>query len=141
MKVTFWKLCLTISLACVLLVPVAAWCQELSASPADPTLVRAVMCESIQKLTPTNQAVVFSIDLGRISCFTEFDQVTHQTVIHHKWYRKENLISVKQLSLNPPRWSSFSSMQLRDADKGPWRVDVTDENDKVIYTLRFSITD
>ena len=141
MKIAFWKLYFTISLAFVLAAPACAWCQDASVSSADPTLVRAVMCESIQELTPANQAVVFSIDLGRVSCFTEFDQVTHQTVIYHKWYRNENLISVKQLSLKPPRWSSFSSMQLRDADKGPWRVDVTDENDKVIYTLRFSITD
>lgn len=147
MRIAFWKLCLIVSLAFVLAAPATAWCQDASAPyapsapSAGPTLVRAVMCESIQKLTPANQAVVFSIDLGLVLCFTEFDQVTRQTVIHHKWYRKENLISVKQLSLNPPRWSSFSSMQLRDVDKGPWRVDVTDENDKVIYTLRFSITD
>jgi len=141
MKIAFWKLYLTIILAFILTVPAALWCQEAAVPSTEPTLVRAVMCESIQKLTPANQAVVFSIDLGRVSCFTEFDQVTHQTVIHHKWYRKDNLISVKQLSLNPPRWSSFSSMQLRDADKGPWRVDITDENDEVISTLRFSITD
>lgn len=141
MKIAFWKLYLTIILAFILTVPAALWCQEASVPSTEPTLVRAVMCESIQKLTPANQAVVFSIDLGRVSCFTEFDQVTRQRVIHHKWYRKDNLISVKQLSLNPPRWSSFSSMQLRDADKGPWRVDITDENDEVISTLRFSITD
>lgn len=128
------------SMAVILVAPATVWCQDASA-PAGPTLIRAVMCESILKLTPANQAVVFSIDLGRVLCFTEFDRVTQQTVIYHKWYRKENLISVKQLALNPPRWSSFSSMQLRDADKGPWRVDVTDENDKVIFTLRFSITD
>jgi len=134
-------MCFTISLAFVFLAPPAAWCQDASAPSAGLTLVRAIMCEYIEKLTPVNQAVVFSIDLGQVLCFTEFDKVTHQTVIYHKWYRKDNLISVKQLALNPPRWSSFSSMQLRDADKGPWRVDVTDENDRVIYTLRFSITD
>lgn len=141
MKRAFWKLCLAISLAFIFVAPVTVWSQEDSAPSAGPKLVRSVMCEYMQKLTPANQAVIFSIDLGRVVCFTEFDQVTRQTVIHHKWYRKDNLISVKQLSLNPPRWSSFSSMQLRDADKGPWRVDVTDENDNVIYTLRFSITD
>jgi len=141
MKTVFLKLCFILALAFVLDAQHAAWSEELPAPSAGPTLVKAVMCESIQKLTPTNQAVVFSIDLGQVSCFTEFDQVKQLTVIHHKWYHKGNLISVKKLSLKPPRWSSFSSMQLRDADKGPWRVDVTDENDKIIYTLRFSITD
>jgi hypothetical protein len=141
MKKTFRKLCFIVTLAVLLSVPGAVWSRNVSAPSAGPALIKAVMCESIQKLTPSNQAVVFSIDLGRVSCFTEFDQVVKQTVIRHKWYHRENLIFVKQLSLNPPRWSSFSSMQLRAADKGPWQVDVTDESDKLLYTLRFSITD
>lgn len=132
------------TLIVVLTNPLSVLSQEVATPPTPPAelkLTRAVMCESMQKLAPVNQAVLFSIDVGRISCFTEFDQVTRQTFIRHKWYRKGNLISVKQLTVHPPRWSSFSSIQLRDADKGPWRVDVTDENDNLIVTLRFSITE
>ena len=140
MKITFTKICFII-LAVVLVVPDVVWTQEISVPSEEPTLVKAVMCESIQKLEPGNEAIVFSIDLGRVSCFTEFDPVPKQTVIYHKWYRKGRLIAVKQLTINPPRWSSFSSIQLRETDKGPWLVDVTDKNDKLLYTLRFSITD
>jgi hypothetical protein len=99
------------------------------------------MAESIEKFEPVNPAIVFSIELGRIVCYTEFVSVTEKTFIHHKWYRRDSLISAKQLTVNPPRWSSFTGMQLRDADKGPWRVEVTDENDRLITSLRFSITD
>ena len=102
---------------------------------------KAGMCESIQQSGPVNQAAVFSIELGRVACFTEFDQVLQHTVVHHKWYRKDNLIAVKRLSVAPDRRFSSSSMQLRDADKGPWRVDVTDADDNLLATLRFSITD
>lgn len=141
MKITFRKIGFILALAVMLAVPDVLWSQDAPAPPVGLRLVKAVMCESIQKFAPFNQAVVFSIDLGRVSCFTEFDPVRKQTVIHHKWYHRGSLISVKQFTLNPPRWSSYSSMQLRDADKGPWQVDVTDENDKLLYTLRFSITD
>ena len=149
MKITFRKVCSIIILALVLVFPGTLWAQEVSAPSAEVsapsaeelTLIKAVMCESIQKFAPTNEAVVFSINLGRIYCFTEFDPVPKQTVIYHKWYQRGTLVSVKQLTVNPPRWSSISSMQLRDADKGPWQVDVTDNNDILLYTLRFSITD
>lgn len=104
-------------------------------------LAKAVMCESIQEYAPVHPAVVFSITLGRISCFTEFDPVTRQTTVHHKWYRMDKLITDKQLTINPPRWSSFTSIQLRNADIGPWRVEITDENDHIMRTLRFSITE
>lgn len=117
-----------------------AWGQETRA-PGKLGLVRAVMCETIQEYAPVNPAVVFSIERGRISCFTEFDPVPAQTFINHKWYRNDSLITEKRLTINPPRWSSFTSMQLRDADKGPWRVEITDENGGIMHTLRFSITD
>jgi hypothetical protein len=128
-------------LAAVLAWPYPVASEEAPAVAESPRLVRAVMSEAIEKLVPVNPAIVFSIDLGRISCFTEFDPVPEKAVIHHKWYRRDSLISARQLTINPPRWSSFSSMQLRDADKGPWRVEVTDENGKLIESLRFSITD
>jgi hypothetical protein len=105
------------------------------------TLVKAVMCESIQNYVPVHPAVVFSIELGRVSCYTEFDPVPKQTFIHHKWYRSDILITDKRLTINPPSWASFTSVQLRDADKGPWRVVITDEQDNPMQTLRFSITD
>ncbi len=134
-------MCFIVILVVFLVGPDSVWTQEISAPSEEPTLAKAVMCESIQKFTPVNEAIVFSIDQGRVSCFTEFDPVPKQTVIYHKWYHKGSQVTVKQFTINPPRWSSFSSMQLRDADKGPWQVDVIDKNDKLLHTLRFSITD
>lgn len=126
--------------AATLSVPWAAWCQGAPAS-GKLKLVKAVMCETIQEYAPVNTAVVFSMELGRVSCFTEFDLVPEKTYIHHKWYRKDSLITDKRLTINPPRWSSFTSVQLRDADKGPWRVEITDEKGRHLRTLRFSITE
>jgi hypothetical protein len=112
-----------------------------SEKAATLTLARAVMCETIQEYAPVNTAVVFSIERGRVSCYTEFDPVPDKTYIFHRWYRQDNLITVKRLTINPPRWSTFTSVQLRDADKGPWRVEITDKSGNLMHTLRFSITD
>ena len=140
MKRTIRKLILLGLIAAVAQLHQATLAQEKPA--AGPlALARAVMCESIQEYAPVNPAVVFSIDRGRISCFTEFDPVPAKTVIHHKWYRRDSLVTSKKLTINPPRWSSFTSVHLRDTDKGPWRVEVTDADDKLMRTLRFSITD
>lgn len=141
MKINFKGMIIFFILAVLTVLPGSLWAEESSELIGEPTLTRAVMCESIQKFAPNNIAVVFSIDVGRIHCFTEFDPVPKQTVIFHKWYQSGSLVSVKQLTVNPPRWSSISSMQLRDADKGPWQVEVTDKNGKLLHTLRFSITD
>jgi len=127
--------------ALVLFVSVTVLAEENTVPDEEPILERAVMCETLHKFAPVNVAVVFSIELGRVYCFTEFDPVPVQSVTYHKWYRRGSLVSVKQLTLNPPRWSSFSSIQLRELDKGPWQVEVIGENDRLLRTLRFSITD
>jgi hypothetical protein len=106
-----------------------------------PTLVRAVMCETIENYLPMHPAVVFSISRDTISCFTSFDPVPETTDIFHKWYRQDRHVSTTKLTLKPPKWSSFSSMQLRNIDKGPWRVDIVNTDGLVLQTLRFSISD
>ena len=105
------------------------------------TLAKAAMCEGIKEYIPKNQGIVFPTAIGKIYCFTVFDPVPQKTVIYHNWYRNDELITKVKLTLKPPRWSTFSSIQLREADKGPWRVEIVDEKDRLHKTLRFSITD
>jgi hypothetical protein len=141
MKTLLKKISLLFAAAFLLVIPNAIHAQDGFKATPQPTLVRAVMCEAIEKFTPVNQAVVFSIERGSLMSFSEFYPVPEQTVIYHKWYNRGVLISAKQLTIYPPRWSSFSSMQLRETDKGPWQVDITDQNGRIFKTLRFSITD
>jgi hypothetical protein len=107
-----------------------------------PVLKKAVLCEKVVNSNkPVNEGVVFSSNLGRLICFTDFDPVYEETVIYHKFYFKDKLSSKFQLTLKPPRWAAQSSIQLRESDKGPWRVEITDAEDNILSTIRFSITD
>ena len=102
---------------------------------------RGVMCEEIQDFTPQNPAVIFSIKIGKVSCFTSFDPVPEKTFIYHKWFHRDDPSTKKRLTLQPPRWGTYSSIQLRETDKGPWRVEISDQKGNLLRILRFSITD
>ena len=104
-------------------------------------LANAVMCEGISNFKPLNPAVVFSVSQGEVFCFSEFDPVYEKTAIFHNWYKKEKLIFSMRLVLSVPKWSSFSRVQMRDADKGPWRVEIRDGDNNILKTLRFSMSD
>jgi len=113
-----------------------------SASGSDGLiLVQAVMCEGIKDYRPLNPAMVFSVSIEKVSCFTSFDAVRQKTFIYQEWFHRDELSTRRKLFLQPPRWSTFSSIQLRETDKGPWRVEITDERGKIFRVLRFSITD
>jgi hypothetical protein len=110
-------------------------------APKELKMDRAIMCEEIKDLVPQNPAVVFSIKIGKVSCFTSFDPVPEKTFIYHKWFHRDDPSTKKRLTLQPPRWASYSTIQLRETDKGPWRVEISDQQGNILGILRFSITD
>lgn len=110
-------------------------------SGGDIVLVQAVMCEDILDQLPQNTTTVFSIEHRMAICFTAFDPVPQKTVIYHHWFHRDRPSAKIKLVLKPPRWSTYSSIQFREEDIGPWRVEITDSQGKVLHVLRFSITE
>jgi hypothetical protein len=106
-----------------------------------PTLVQAVVCEDMKDGSPINQGIVFPVGAGKVVCYSTFDPVPRKTFIYHNWYRKDELNTSIRLVLQPPRWACYSTIQLREIDKGPWRIEITDQEGQVLSILRFSITD
>ena len=123
----------------ILLLSAANVCSE--QSPAKMVMIQTVMCESIENFQAVNPGVVFSISQGEVFCFSNFDPVFKKTYVLHKWYKKDRLVFTMRLTLSPPKWSTFSRIQIRDADKGPWRVEIRDPGDTLLKTLRFSMAD
>lgn len=108
----------------------------------DPiALVQAVLCEDIQEFVPQNRTTVFSIERRTAFCFTAFDPVPQKAVIYHHWFHRGTPSARIKLTLKPPRWSSYSSIQLRAEDIGPWRVEITDDQGNIFHILRFSVTE
>lgn len=106
-----------------------------------PVLRQAVLCEKIIKNKPMYEGVVFSAGKERLYCFTHFEPVYGEDYIFHKYYFKDKFISKKKLPIKPPSYETSSRIDLRESDKGPWRVEITDAEDNILHTIRFSITD
>ena len=137
------KLILFVSVIAVL-VNVSCFAEDTPAAAKvpPPVLKKAVLCEKVLNRTkPVNEGVVFSSSLGRIICFTDFDPVYEETAIIHKYYFKDKFVSEKTRKLKPPGWATYSQIDLRESEKGPWRVEITDADGNIISTIRFSITD
>jgi hypothetical protein len=116
--------------------------KNIRAADADQLkLSEAVMCEEIFANAPRNPTVVFSVSKEKAVSFTLFDPVPQKAVIYHNWYHRDVPSAKIRLELKPPRWSTYSSIQLRETDIGPWRVEITDENGNIFGVLRFSVTD
>ena len=137
--VFFWVVIVTVQLSLLfpfhILNPVGA------AGANQLKLFEAVMCEEIYADTPRNPTSVFSVSREKAVSFSVFDPVPQKTFIYHNWYHRDVPSARIRLQLKPPRWSTYSSIQLRKTDIGPWRVEITDDKGKVFGVLRFSVTD
>lgn len=108
---------------------------------AGAKLAHATMCERVDNLMPTRAGLVFSVSAGQVCCFTSFDPVPQPSLVYHRWFHRDQLSTQTRLRVYPPKWATYSVIQLRETDKGPWRVEVTDQNGRVFQVLRFSIVD
>ncbi|MBA4368096.1 MAG: DUF2914 domain-containing protein [Desulfobacterium sp.] len=105
------------------------------------TVVRAMVCEDVKNLLPVNPTVVFSVEKEKAFCFAEIEGIVKSDTIYHDWIRRDaHVVGFKQV-LKPPRWSTSSSITLRETDKGPWRVEITDMDGNILKILRFSVVD
>jgi len=135
----------TPALFCFLLCVSSATAEEQALSTAEPalklTLKAAMMTERVENLAPVNSGLVFSVSSGQVCCYTSFDPVPQHTVIYHRWFRRDELSTQTRLRLYPSKWATYSVIQLRETDKGPWRVEIIGQDGRVFDVLRFSITD
>ena len=104
-------------------------------------LFQALMVEDIFSNAPRNPTGVFSVTQKKAVCFTSFNQVPQKLIIYHNWYHRDVPSAKIRLTLKPPRWATYSSIELNKTDIGPWRVEITDESGNVLEVLRFSVTE
>jgi hypothetical protein len=105
------------------------------------TLVKAEICEDLRQNQCVFPSRIVSVSVGKVYCYSSFIGIPKIINIYHKWYQRDQLIATFVLKLRPPSYATTSSIQLRDSDKGPWKVEIVDQAGRVYSTLRFSVVD
>ena len=99
------------------------------------------VCSGIESGRPLGRSVIFSAAQGTLYCYSDFTRVAAVEHITHRWFFLDREVAHFNLTLQPPRWSAYSSLKVTPDKKGPWRVEVLDQDGVVYGTARFSIVD
>jgi len=132
---------LFLAAALVLLACPAPAAEQPEAESARTQVGDVFVCDSIVSGKPQGRSVVFSAAQGTLFCYSDFVLVAAPEQITHVWFFRDREISRFRLTIQPPRWSSYSSLKIPPGSKGPWRVDVLGENGELYGVARFSILD
>lgn len=110
------------------------------------------MAEDVENREPINVGTVFPYSVGKIYCLTRIKGMkmpamqaasTYPTV-YHVWYRKKGTSFLEMaripLTIKSGSWRTRSSKTLDKSYIGEWKVDVIDENNTVLKSVPFSVS-
>lgn len=103
----------------------------------DIVISRAVICKDIQNREPVDVGISFAADAEKIYFFTEIKS-TESGQIKHIWYYKNEKVSETTLDYRPPRFRTWSTLQIKPVQKGEWNVEVVYDT-TVLNRLVFKI--
>jgi hypothetical protein len=110
--------------------------------PAEELILKdSAICEFLKDNSPVNAGSVFSMSIGRVVCLTSFTPASRRSTVFHSWFHRGQLSNKQRLAITPSASAALSSIQLREADKGPWQVEISDSSGRILKVLRFSIVD
>jgi hypothetical protein len=124
----------------MLMVPCAAGAEPAVENPATK-LGDVFVCGLVEGARPLGRAVVFPSAHDRLYCYSNFPQVARQEQVTHRWFFRDREVAQFKLVIQPPRWSSYSSLKISAERKGPWRVEVIGEEGALLGVARFSVVD
>lgn len=125
----------TVSLLFVFIVALMA------ATPAwaEITVSRALFCTAIEEREPVNPAENFTTDVGQVYFFAEIMGATEPTDIKHVWYWNDEKVAEIDMTINGPRWRTWSYKTITDDMAGRWSVEVVDMDGNVLGSASMEI--
>lgn len=100
---------------------------------------RIVLTDQMNNLQPgkaVGQQIPFP-SINRLYLFTELKGYAGQ-VLRHRWYFRDRLHTEAVLTIEDSPWRTYSENWLLDDQQGPWRVEIVDQTQKVIFQYSFT---
>jgi hypothetical protein len=91
---------------------------------ADLKVDQLVFCAAVKDRVPVGVADTFPADIYRVFCFTRIVDAGEARSVKHVWYRGDTLVAERILPVRSSPWRTWSAQVMREAWRGPWRVEV-----------------
>ncbi len=108
--------------------------------PATLRMTKIFMCKDVKNREPIEPGEDFSIeDSILIHCFTEIQGAKSPQKVRHVWYYKDKQVMTTVLSVNGPRWRTWSKKSISKDLKGEWHIDILDPKKKKLALVSFTV--
>ncbi len=96
-----------------------------------------VLCKGVRHREPVNIVEMYTSDDKRAYCYIRVFNTRKQTIVTFRWfYKNEHYHSMKAKVGISKSWRTYSSVRIKP---GLWRVEVLDENEKLLEGIGFMV--
>ena len=104
-------------------------------------VLKATVCSNVKDRIPRGKFDSFQWSMERIYIWNLIKCKSHLSSIRHIYYFKEQKVSDIVLDIRSPLWRTWSYKALLDKRFiGPWRVDVTSMDGKLLQRVHFQVS-
>jgi hypothetical protein len=128
-------LLLGVSVLLFVVIAPGAFSAEPSQEPAC-VIEKLVMARTVENREPVDESVEFDASLGKVYCWMNVKCPTPPKTMKHVWYKGDQ--KVFQLALEI-KYATMRTWSIKGISPGDWRVDVVDEADQVIGSMKFQV--
>lgn len=113
--------------------------EQMAQPPAAIEIIREVVAAGVSNREPVDPGQVFDPSLGRIYYFTEVHAADPPTEITHVWYYGDREMARVPLTVEGPKWRTWSSKEILPDWTGEWKVEAVSDQGIVLASQSFSL--
>ena len=100
-----------------------------------------IICRGVYKRNPIKPGFEFTNNVDSLFCYTKISNSGPKKEIKHLWYFKDKKITTVVYNIKTAyNYRSWSRKTILPSQTGQWRVEIVDENDKLLASRDFSIS-
>ncbi|MFQ5656420.1 MAG: DUF2914 domain-containing protein [Candidatus Methylomirabilales bacterium] len=123
-----------------LLLPILALSQQYPMQDGNAIFVtRDALTTGVVDREPIDDASNLPPAVGELYYFTEVKGANDSTYITHVWYYEGREMAQVPLSVNGPRWRTWSTKQMMDNWRGSWKVEAVDSDGNILSSQNFDL--
>ncbi len=99
----------------------------------------AAIATAIESRVPQGISDTFQSDVGKLYAFTRIAGAKDETTVKHMWFYNDKLMTEIRLPVKSTSWRTYSSKTILSSWTGQWKVEIVDEDGRVLKSLPFTI--